>query len=299
MGRLVGRRIGAALFVAAVAVCVLWLGWFLSHKGLDWAAKAGEVASAAIAAIGFLVTPFGKIADWLRGPRPPTLEEIARARNALHSALNAAWREEGAGIYLDFPMQVRFARCQGSVAQSPPPDGALPGQGLAGDFGNIVDAFTRDPPFRRIVLGAPGAGKTVLVTELQRRLVAAPGPRDPLPVIVPAAAWRPDRHSILAWLAHRLSADYAFLTVGQARALVASGNVLPILDGLDEMPSALARRHCADERIRRLQAPRRHEPGGRVSRRRSCMWHRAERRGDRVGPADVSCGHPSLSGSGW
>ena len=81
----------------------------------------------------------------------------------------------------------------------------------------------------------------MLVKELQRKLVEAPRPGDPLPVIVPAAAWRPDRESLLDWLAQQLAADYGWLPVAHARALVARGIILPILDGFDEMPGSLRR----------------------------------------------------------
>jgi predicted NACHT family NTPase len=112
-------------------------------------------------------------------------------------------------------------------------------QSQAGDFDSVADAFSLEPRYRRVVLDEAGAGKTVLVTELQRKLVEAPKPGDPVPVIVPAAAWRPDRQSLLDWLGERLAADYGWLPVAHARALVARGMVLPILDGLGEMPRSL------------------------------------------------------------
>jgi hypothetical protein len=68
------------------------------------------------------------------------------------------------------------------------PDAADQEAGLAGDFDSIAEAFSRRPAFRRVVLGEAGATKTVLVTELQRQLLDAPGPGVPVPVIVPADA---------------------------------------------------------------------------------------------------------------
>jgi hypothetical protein len=76
----------------------------------------------------------------------------------------------------------------------------------------------------------------VLVAELQRRLIEAPAPGDPVPVIVRAATWNPEKQSLLDWLAERLSRAYGWLETSHARALVARGIVLPIIDGLDEMP---------------------------------------------------------------
>jgi predicted NACHT family NTPase len=56
-----------------------------------------------------------------------------------------------------------------------------------------------------------------------------------------AGAWRPKKQTLLDWLAQQLATDYGWLTVSHARALVARGMVLPILDGLDEMPSGQQR----------------------------------------------------------
>jgi hypothetical protein len=175
------------------------------------------------------LVPLGKIADWAGRAQPATPEEIDRARINLHATLSGAWSQEGSEVYQDLPMRVRFARV----------DGAAPKRLQIGDFDSVAKAFSQVPRYRRVVLGEAGAGKTVLVTELQRRLVEAPRPGDPLPVIVPAAAWRPDTHSLLDWLADQLATDYGWLPVAHARALVARGIVLPILDGLDEMPSSL------------------------------------------------------------
>ena len=179
MGRLVGRRLAAALCLVAVAIGALLLSRMLSHKGLDWAAKFSEVTSFVIAVIGLLVAPLGKITDWLRGPRPPTIEEIASDRKTLHSVLNAAWNDEEPEIYLDMPMQVRFGPWADLASRRVSPGGAPPGgasteQSLAGDFGSIVDAFSNEPKYRRVILGGAGAGKTVLVTELQRKLLESP-----------------------------------------------------------------------------------------------------------------------------
>jgi NACHT domain len=260
------RRFGMALLVIGVAIGVLWVVGLVWHKGLDWAAKSSEVLSFLVVVAGLLAAWFGWIRRWARGPQPPTPEEIDKARIHLHAALAGMWSEKGSEVYESRPMRVRFARPTEAVDSQNPHDTAradaptveqstsrLPrcsgrtrhghavGQSQAsdGDFDSVADAFSREPRYRRVVLGEAGAGKTVLVTELQRKLVEAPRPGDPLPVIVPAGAWEPDKQSLLDWLAKRLKDDYGWLPEAHARALVARGMVLPILDGLDEMPTSL------------------------------------------------------------
>ena len=141
-------------------------------------------------------------------------------------------------------MPVRFCPWAGADnAQGPPgvagTDVPWADQSLTGDFASVVSAFSGEPRYRRVVLGEGGAGKTVLVMEFRRKLLEAPGADGPLPVLVSASAWNPDRQSLLDWLAGQLAEDNAWLPVTHARALVASGSVLPILDGLDEVPGSL------------------------------------------------------------
>lgn len=241
---LTGRRFGAAFLLIAVAIGALWLGIFLSHRGIEWAARFSEIASFVLAVAGVLAAPFGKVAQWLRGPQPLTMQQIVGAESRLRATLTAAWDAEGSAVYQDQPMHVRFSSWAEVVDRQvlpdvPWPDVPAAGQPSAGDFRGVAEAFSCEPRFRRVVLGEAGAGKTVLVAELQRRLLATPASAGPVPVIVPAGDWRPDERSLLDWLADRLAADYAWLPVTHARALVAGSKVLPILDGLDEMPRAL------------------------------------------------------------
>jgi len=67
-----------------------------------------------------------------------------------------------------------------------------------------------------------------------------------VPVLLPAASWPPSE-DLRSWLADRLSADYPGLAArlpGKPRirgidALLAAGLIMPILDGLDEIPDTL------------------------------------------------------------
>ena len=208
MGRQLGRRLGATLFLVVIAVGAFGLSRLLGHEGLEKAAKISEVVSMFLALAGLLVAPFGRIVRWLRGPQPPTAAEAADAIENLRAALTAALNADGSDVYEDQPMLVRFA----PQAEDPAAHGSLdarsggaptPEQSHAGDFDSVVDAFSQRPRFRRVVLGEGGAGKTVLVTELQRQLLLMPRPGDPVPVIASAAAWLPDRRSLLDWLAEQ------------------------------------------------------------------------------------------------
>ncbi|ONI91564.1 hypothetical protein ALI22I_08040 [Saccharothrix sp. ALI-22-I] len=90
---------------------------------------------------------------------------------------------------------------------------------------------------RLVVLGDAGSGKTTLAVLLVRELVETRADRDPVPVLLPVGSWDLAAHPTLAgWLTDRLAADYPELG-GAVADLLADGRVLPVLDGLDEVPA--------------------------------------------------------------
>ncbi|MGX1772556.1 hypothetical protein ACWIGW_10610 [Nocardia brasiliensis] len=110
----------------------------------------------------------------------------------------------------------------------------------------------RRVPQRLVLVGAPGAGKTVsalhLTLDLLRERTAAADHQRvdvPVPVRVNASGWD-GTAALSGWVALRLRSDYG-LHLRVARALVDTGRILPVLDGLDEMdaPDAEPKRACA------------------------------------------------------
>jgi hypothetical protein len=120
--------------------------------------------------------------------------------------------------------------------------------GLAGggdDGGDLVEVLGRVPSRRLVVLGEPGAGKTIMAVRLVLDMLEptrrAPG--GPVPVLVPLASWDPGRQGLWDWLEGRLCLDHPALRtpapggggVRWARVLWEKGLLLPVLDGLDEV----------------------------------------------------------------
>ena len=103
-----------------------------------------------------------------------------------------------------------------------------------GDFENIGRYLTGLRPQRLVVTGGPGSGKTLLAYELVRHVLAHTHGDGPVPVPVGLSEW--DTGITFAdWFCARLTQEYLGRFDNTARDLLASGRILPVLDGLDEM----------------------------------------------------------------
>jgi hypothetical protein len=116
---------------------------------------------------------------------------------------------------------------------------------LAGGGGELAEILARVPTGRLVVLGEPGAGKTMLMVRLVLDLLTRRAAGAPVPFLVSVASWNASDQDLRSWLADRLLIDHPALaalagstarSATQAAALLASGLIMPILDGLDEIP---------------------------------------------------------------
>ena len=96
-----------------------------------------------------------------------------------------------------------------------------------------------------LILGEPGAGKSTLLLKLAQYLVeqSEQDAAQPLPVLLPLSSWATDTHRPLQdWLEEQFTLLY-----GVSRSLsqqwIQAEQLLPLLDGLDEM-EASARAAC-------------------------------------------------------
>jgi hypothetical protein len=89
-----------------------------------------------------------------------------------------------------------------------------------------------------LILGAPGSGKTTLLLELARDLIARAeaDPTYPIPVVFHLASWARQRHPLADWLVDELNERYD-VPRPTGRAWVETDQILPLLDGLDEVPA--------------------------------------------------------------
>ncbi|WP_075737046.1 NACHT domain-containing protein [Streptomyces acidiscabies] len=235
--RRVGLGASAAVLVALVVV--------LAGRGSD-----ADAASMWISAVSAFVSVGAFVVDLLREPADAEAGPDHRRRRAadeLAEAVRVQWAAEARLRRLQDPepLAVRWKRVAPPLADHPEviSRGRTVPAPRDGDqrLERIVEMFRALPERRLVVLGDPGAGKTVLAVQFVLGSLASRESGKPVPVLFPLAGWDPSSVKLRTWLAERLAAEYRPLSAvrnGRTMAceLLDAGLVLPVLDGLDELP---------------------------------------------------------------
>lgn len=160
--------------------------------------------------------------------------------------LPVSWSPADSALSDDWEQLQRLARSGAgfgpldpATAQDPAPDL------LFGQDNELIELLPRIPTGRLLVLGEPGAGKTILMVRLALDLVTGRTSGSPIPFLVPLASWDPETEDFYIWLFRRLKVDHRVLADPAPEAeegstwfeaLTARGLILLLLDGLDEIP---------------------------------------------------------------
>ncbi|HKH44795.1 MAG TPA: DUF4062 domain-containing protein, partial [Thermoanaerobaculia bacterium] len=121
-----------------------------------------------------------------------------------------------------------------------------------------------------LLLGEPGSGKTIALLELARGLarIARKDPAAPVPVVFNLSSWEGDDQRLDGWMAQELHKRYG-ANEEAAKGWIAQNQILPLLDGLDEIPSKNARSSCVKAINDHLEDKGLQNPGMAVT----CHWH--------------------------
>jgi tetratricopeptide (TPR) repeat protein len=103
--------------------------------------------------------------------------------------------------------------------------------------GTSVLQVYREANQELLILGAPGAGKSTLLYQLGRDLLAqaTSQPTAPLPVLFPLSSWAQKRLPLGHWMVEQLVSPWYSVPREQSQQWVENGQILPLLDGLDEV----------------------------------------------------------------
>ncbi|PSM44361.1 hypothetical protein C6Y14_04785 [Streptomyces dioscori] len=248
----VQRRVGLGMGAAALLALAVALAGGGGPDGTSmW-----------ISAVSALISIGAFLSDLLRTEADTGTSTDRRQRTAdeLAEAVELQWAAEARLRRLQDPepLNVRWSRVGPPLADRP--DTVRRGLPLPeprdGDrrLDRIVGTFMEIPSRRLVVLGDPGAGKTVLAVRFVLGALADRQPGDPVPVLFPLAGWDPTSMALRDWLAERLAAEYRPLAAvtgdrTMARELLDAGLLLPVLDGFDEIPGP-----AHETALRRLNA---------------------------------------------
>ncbi|GAU70300.1 transcriptional regulator [Streptomyces sp. NBRC 110611] len=220
---------------------------FVLMKNLDEVVKWTSVLGFFVALISLLLS----LTPRAQRPAPGLTPQLDQAAEDLALSVRGQWREEERlrRLHDPFPLAVRWTAAEEAVADH---WAGLSGRSATaatvnpdGRLEQVADVFRRIPSGRLVVLGKPGAGKTVLTLRLTLDLLRSRQPQDPVPAIFPLLSWHPGQQSLHTWMSERLATDYPALGAPApsgstwAWELVRAGRLLPVLDGLDEIAEPL------------------------------------------------------------
>ena len=242
----------------------IWGGLCLSAGGVAlWSSISGREISDVVGGLALVVAVATLVAELHNQSRERDKEQasLAESVDSLARMIHEEWRGEAAARRLTEKWQSDPAISGSSTARvirlrwvyEPGLDSVTTPQmpiqdlrfKLAESFdtaaNRLVDHFVGHKARRMVIVGEPGSGKTVLAILLTVGLLAQRRTDQPTPVLLTLSSWDPPSESLLAWIKRQVADIHFSGRTAAAERLVAEGRLMPVLDGLDEMPQSVRR----------------------------------------------------------
>jgi hypothetical protein len=236
----------AVVLVAGVVVLGLWMtppSWLIEPgkvtlSGLRWA-REHLLAAGVVLGIAGLVLPL--LLRRLERREAADEQRRARDREVMLKRVRRRWIEGVLEQSLTKEVRIRLglARRLDTIRQ---PDRVIRRRYQKNEIlpsGISISEVFDQADGGMLILGAPGSGKTMALLELARDLLdhAIVDQAQPMPVVFNLSSWAVQRLPLVEWLVDELHKSYD-VPRSIARRWVAAGEVLPLLDGLDEVAKA-------------------------------------------------------------
>lgn len=251
-------RVALIIFVALSVVGVA--GLFSLDGDLELADKLASIGSFVLGGLGLFLSVLA-----LGGAQPEARSAPTADRSKLEQlaeSVERQWLEEAErrGLNYPLPLSVRWSAADATLMGHlsaivggrvrAGDERGVRRRFLSGSLAELAEKFVQLPTQRLVVLGEPGAGKTVLAIQLVLALLQRRVPGDPVPVLLSLASWNSHEQHLHAWMTDQLEQTYPGLLAPAAdgsyakkptlaASLVRQRLVLPVLDGLDELPEHL------------------------------------------------------------
>jgi hypothetical protein len=225
------------LFAASLTVaCAALIFQSVTRNDAQLSRLSGQVTvwSWAFAALGLAIRVFSKA---VRRAEPSADDLDRQVADLIGTVLTAEVHRQalllgaGANELCSARIDLAFSQVLASACRRDP------GVRSAGRLLEVGNYYRSTESGRLVILGEAGSGKTMLALELLIQLLRDPldaGGMKVMPVLFSLPTWRAGEQPLLAWLTSQVAERYK-MRYTRAAALVQTGRILPVLDGLDEM----------------------------------------------------------------